>query len=148
MSLIGEGVGVDACLTHVHHVVVQVVVASTQQFDGFGDTLSRDESVGGGNGRNDVLDHSHCELVGDALNAEDSCSLQRLLVDPSHVLDRVLVHHLFSKLFFPADHIGVLDAVLRNSGSLSDCAHGVACGRRQRAQTALKTASLEGNDHS
>jgi hypothetical protein len=75
-------------------------------------------------------------------------SVHRFLKDPLHVDRRILVNSLLPELFFPRDHVSVLDAVFRKTRGLSNGTHGESGLRRKRAQTALEAPCLERDDNS
>ena len=87
-------------------------------------STSGDEGVGGGDGGDDVLDHSQCLKVGHSLDVEHLRPLERLLEDPSHIRGTVLIQLLCRESLIPLDHVGVGDAVLGDARRGGDGAHG------------------------
>ena len=96
------GERVDLGLAHVLHVVVQDQAAAGQDLDALIHACSGDKSIRRGDGRDDVLDNAHRQVVVHTLDSEGVGALLRLLADPAHVLWRVLVDHLiFAELLLP-----------------------------------------------
>jgi hypothetical protein len=117
-------VSMNACLTHVHVVVIENRMALRDELHCFIHTHCRDQSVGRGNGWDDVLDNSHCLVVVYSFNIEQTCSLLCPLANPFHVIWRVIVN-LSVEVIGPFNDQSVLNTVLRDSRCLSNRAHRV-----------------------
>ena len=77
---------VDAVVSTVRHVVVEVWICTSRNLKCFIRTASRNDGVGSGDGRNNVLDNSLGKGVSDARDIEFFSSGQCLLVKPIRVL--------------------------------------------------------------
>lgn len=116
LLLVLEGVGVDAVVARVHHVVVlepQAGRGGRGELEGLVAARGGDDGVGGGNGGDDILDSALGERVGDPRNVELLGAGEGLLVEPGNVLRVVLVELGEGLLLVPGDDVGPLDAVLR-----------------------------------
>lgn len=111
------------------------------------------DSIGGGNGRDDVLDDTLGELVGDAVDLVLLGPLLGRLVQPGHVVGVICVdlgadgEGCLQLLVGPGDEGGPLDAVLGQTGCVGDGAEGEGDLGWEGLQRALEARRDAGQDH-
>jgi hypothetical protein len=76
-------------------------IAARENLQGFIRADSSYQGIGTGNGRNDVLSDAKSEHFSNAIDVELLCSCFCLLVYPLHVLQIVIVPHLFLPMLLP-----------------------------------------------
>lgn len=116
-----EGVGVDAVVAAVHHIIVEVGVAGGGDFESFVATASCYDGVCGCDRWDDVFDDTLGKRVRDASDLEFVCAGERFLVEPRNVFGVIVVKDVVFAVLFPGYYVRPFDAVLRLAG---DCGEG------------------------
>eukprot|EP00968_Pinguiococcus_pyrenoidosus_P014111 scaffold1282_cov251-Pinguiococcus_pyrenoidosus.AAC.24 len=124
----------------IHHVGVEALRREGQGLERLEHADPTNESVGRCHRRNDVLHDAHCGHVRHALDAKCGGALQRLLVDPPHVIWGILVQLVLWPLPWPLHDVRVRDAVLGLARCFCDGAQGEVPLRREGVDAAFEAA--------